>query len=71
LQLVAARQFLAARRARRTSARSRNATADAEVLVTVTVVARSDLAGPAFQVVAAVAETREAGSVRSDCRFAY
>src|SRR5258708_35393073 len=55
---------------RRTSARSRNATADGEVLVTVTVVARSDPAGPACLVVAAVAETREAGSGRRGLRVA-
>src|SRR6266568_949437 len=50
---------------RRTSARSRNATVDEEVLVIVTVVARSAPAGPACVVVAAVADMAEAGRVCS------
>src|ERR1051326_3673028 len=56
---------------RRTSARSRNATADEDVLVIVTVVARSAPAGPACVVVEAVAEMADCGSACSDCRFAY
>src|SRR6266851_2576016 len=56
---------------RRMSARSRKATVDEEVLVIVTVVARSAPAGPACVAVAAVAEMADAGSVCSDCRLAY
>src|SRR5215469_867740 len=46
---------------RRTSARRKNATAEDEVLVTVTVVARSAPSGPACRAVLAVAETDEDG----------
>src|SRR5262249_4930565 len=56
---------------RRTSARGRKATADGEVLVIVTVVARSAPAGPAWVVVAAVAEMDDCDSVCSACRLAY
>src|SRR5262245_52347694 len=56
---------------RRTSARSRKATVDGEVLVIVTVVARSAPAGPAWVVVVAVAEMDDVGSVCSACRLAY
>src|SRR5262249_39468376 len=56
---------------RRTSARSRNATVEAEVLVIVTVVARSAPLGPAWLTVLEVAVMVEAGSVCSPVRFAY
>src|SRR5580692_6249339 len=56
---------------RRTSARSRNATADDDVFLTVTVVARSAPSGPACRTVAAVAEMDDVASVRSAFRFAY
>src|SRR5215467_2877838 len=56
---------------RRTSARSKNATVDGEVLVMVTVVARSAPSGPAWVVVVAVAEMDEVGSVCRACRLAY
>src|SRR5258707_12205073 len=55
---------------RRTSARSRNAALELEVLVIVTVVVRSP-PGPAECVVAAVTDTADCGSVCSDVRFAY
>src|SRR6185437_6550611 len=55
---------------RRTSARSRKATVDGEVLVTVTVVARSAPSGPAWVVVAALAVMADCGSVCSACRLA-
>ena len=50
---------------RRTSARSRNATVDGEVLVIVTVVSRSAPSGPAWLTVVAVAVTDDCGSVCS------
>jgi hypothetical protein len=53
---------------RRTSARSRNETAEEEVFVIVTAVVRS---APSCRVVTAVALTEDCGSVRSACRFAY
>src|SRR5215467_5379519 len=56
---------------RRTSARIRNATVEAEVLVIVTVVARSAPSGPACDAVVAVAEIDDCGSVCSACRLAY
>src|SRR6201988_1655691 len=56
---------------RRTSARIRKATVDGEVLVIVTVVARSAPSGPGWDAVVAVAEMADCGSVRSDCRLAY
>src|ERR1700730_878720 len=56
---------------RRTSARSRNATLDAEVLVMVTVVAWSAPPGPDRVVGDAVATMDEGGSPRSDRGFAY
>src|SRR5215472_10595311 len=56
---------------RRTSARSRNATVEPEVLVIVTVVARSAPSGPAWLTVLEVAVTVEFGSVCSPVRFAY
>src|SRR5215469_6098893 len=56
---------------RRTSARSRNATVDGDVLVMVTVVARSAPPGPGWLTVLAAAETDEAGSVCKPVRFAY
>src|SRR5262249_55526450 len=55
---------------RRTSALSRKATVDREVLVMVMVVARSAPFGPAWAVVAAVAVTADCGSVCSACRLA-
>src|SRR5215475_4576266 len=55
---------------RRTSARSRKATVDGEVLVIVTVVALSAPAGPAWVVVVAAAETADGGSVCNACRLA-
>src|SRR6266571_2791583 len=57
---------------RRTSARRKKPTVGAaEVLVMVTVVARSAPAGPAWCVVAAVAETVACGRVCSCCKLAY
>ena len=56
---------------RRTSALSRKATVDEEVLVIVTVVARSAPSGPAWLTVLAVAETDDCGSVCSPVRLAY
>src|SRR5215831_2667090 len=56
---------------RRTSARIRNATVEAEVLVIVTVVARSAPSGPACDAAVAVAETDDRGRVCSGCRLAY
>src|SRR5215472_16592587 len=56
---------------RRTSARSKNATVEADVLVIVTVVARSAPAGPAWLTVLEVAVIDEAGSVCKPVRFAY
>src|SRR5207302_3828048 len=56
---------------RRMSARSRKATVEPEVLVIVTVVARSAPSGPARLTVPEVAVTDEAGSVCSPVRFAY
>src|SRR5213076_2462352 len=56
---------------RRTSALSRKATVDGEVLVTVTVVARSAPPGPACVVVAALAVMADCGSVCSACNSAY
>src|SRR5215469_347510 len=56
---------------RRTSARIKKATVDDEVLVIVTVVARSAPSGPACVAVVAVAEMELCGSVCSDCRLAY
>src|SRR5215467_13386841 len=56
---------------RRTSARSKNATVDEDVLVMVTVVARSAPAGPAWVTVLAVAVTDDCGSVSRPVRFAY
>src|SRR5215469_14997061 len=56
---------------RRTSARSKNATVDGEVLVRVTVVARSAPAGPAWLTVLAVAVIDDCGSVCRPVRFAY
>src|SRR5271165_3285824 len=56
---------------RRTSVRSRNATVDDEVLVIVTVVARSAPSGPACCVVVAVAETLDCGNDCKPVRFAY
>src|SRR5215467_8191305 len=56
---------------RRTSALSKKATVDEEVLVIVTVLARSAPSGPAWLTVLAVAETDDCGSVCRDCRFAY
>jgi hypothetical protein len=53
---------------RRTSARSRNETADEEVSVIVTAVVRS---APSCLVVTAVAVTEDGGSFCSACRFAY
>ena len=44
---------------------------DEEVLVTVTVVARSAPSGPGWLAVEAVAEMDDCGSVCSDCRLAY
>jgi hypothetical protein len=55
---------------RRTSARSRKAAADAEVLVIVTVVARSAPSGPGWLTVVAVSVTDACGSVCRDVRFA-
>jgi hypothetical protein len=54
---------------RRTSARSRKAAADAEVLVIVSVVAWSAPSGPGWLTVVAVAVTDGCGSVCSDVRF--
>src|ERR1051326_4760710 len=56
---------------RRMSARSRNATVEPEVLVTVTVVARSAPSGPAWLTVLEVAVMDEFGSACSPVRFAY
>src|SRR5262249_14175850 len=56
---------------RRTSARSKKATVDADVLVMVTVVARSAPAGPAWLTVLAAAETDDCGSACRPVRFAY
>src|SRR5579875_3323595 len=56
---------------RRMSARTRNATAEPEVFVIVTVVSRSAPAGPAWSTVAAVAETPPCGSVRRPVGSAY
>ena len=56
---------------RRTSARSKNATVEDEVLVIVTVVARSAPSGPACWAVVAVAEIDDCGSVCRPVRFAY
>src|SRR5262249_47847116 len=56
---------------RRTSARSKNATVDGEVLVRVTVVARSAPAGPGWLTVLAVAVIEDCGSVCRPVRFAY
>src|SRR5215510_3159918 len=56
---------------RRTSARSKNATVDGEVLVRVTVVARSAPAGPGWLAVLAVAVIDDCGSVCRPVRFAY
>src|SRR5215467_9050073 len=55
---------------RRTSARSRKATVDEEVLVIVTVVDRSAPSGPDWFVVAAVAEMDDCDNVCSACRLA-
>src|SRR5215469_4021703 len=55
---------------RRTSARSRNETLEAEVLVMVTVVARSAPSGPAWVTVEEVTETDEFGSDARPVRFA-
>ena len=55
---------------RRTSALSRKATVDEEVLVIVTVVARSAPSGPAWVVVAELTVMDDCGSVPSDCRLA-
>src|SRR5215472_1060940 len=55
---------------RRTSARSRNATVDADVLVIVTVVARSAPSGPAWLTVVAVAVTEVCGKVCRPVRYA-
>src|SRR5690349_18710349 len=56
---------------RRMSALSRKATVDGEVLVIVTVVARSAPPGPGWLAVEAIAEIDDCGSVCSDCRLAY
>src|SRR5262249_1841241 len=56
---------------RRTSARSRKATADGEVLVIVTVVARSAPAGPAWVVVAAVAGVGACPPPLNPCPLAH
>src|SRR6516225_2896238 len=56
---------------RRMSARSRNATVELEVLVIVTVVARSAPSGPAWLTVLEVAVTEDCGSVCRPVRFAY
>src|SRR5579859_866816 len=56
---------------RRMSARSRKATVELEVLVMVTVVARSAPSGPAWLTVLEVALTDDCGSVCSDVRLAY
>ena len=56
---------------RRTSARSRNATAEADVSRMVTVVARSAPSGPARRTVAALTETPVRGSVCSAFSRAY
>src|SRR5215469_18564543 len=56
---------------RRTSARSRNATVEAEVLVIVTVVARSAPLGPAWFTVLEVAVIDDGGRVCRPVRFAY
>src|SRR5215831_2620434 len=56
---------------RRTSARSRNATVELDVLVMVTVVARSAPSGPAWLTVLAVAVTDDCGSVCRPVRLAY
>src|SRR5205823_1231221 len=56
---------------RRTSARSRNATVEPDVLVIVTVVARSAPSGPAWLTVLAVAVTEDCGRVCRPVRFAY
>src|SRR5262249_37578885 len=56
---------------RRTSARSRNAAVALEVLVIVTVVARSAPLGPAWLTVLAVAVTEDCARVCRPVRFAY
>src|SRR5215813_6482718 len=56
---------------RRMSARSRKATVEPEVLVIVTVVARSAPPGPAWLTVLEVAVTDDCGSACSPVRFAY
>ena len=56
---------------RRTSARSSKATVELEVLVIVTVVARSAPSGPAWLTVVAVTEMLDCGSVCSEVRLAY
>src|SRR5271163_3811596 len=55
---------------RRTSARSRNASAE-DVLVSVTVVARSAPSGPGWDTVDALTDTLDFGSVDSDWRLAH
>src|SRR5215469_4534231 len=56
---------------RRTSARRKNATAEDDVFVIVTVVATSAPSGPDFSAEAAVAETADAGRLLRPVRSAY